>query len=111
MDMNAVVDAYFQAMRERDLTALSGIYAEDAVFILPDGRTFAGREAVCAMHRGVFAAGAPVPAPGWRLVAPEAAAVEITATLPDGSVRHTTNHFSLDEAGKLSRISVYIKTT
>jgi hypothetical protein len=32
-----------------------------------------------------------------------------SARLPDGSVRHTTNHFTLDDGGKVVRLSVYMK--
>lgn len=107
--MEEVIEAYFAAMRSRDIDALSGLYAEDARFILPDGREHAGRAAICAMHGHVFSVGAPVPTPGARIVTPTAAAVEIEARLPDGSVRHTTNHFYLDAAGRIARLNVYMK--
>jgi hypothetical protein len=61
------------------------------------------------MHQGVFAAGAPVPTPGPRVVGERAAAVEIAAQLPDGTVRRTANFFHLDEAGRIQRLSVYMR--
>jgi hypothetical protein len=111
MNIETVIDSYFAAMRTRDIDAGKALYAEDAVFCLPDGREFAGAEAIGAMHAHVFTAGAPVPFPGLRIVAEHAAAVEIEARLPDGSVRHTTNHYTLNEAGKISRLNVYIKAS
>ncbi len=109
MDIETVIERYFAAMRARDGAAAKALYAEDATFILPDGREFHGVEAIGAMHAHVFTAGAPVPTPGLRIVGERAAAVEIEARLPDGSVRHTTNHYTIDDAGKIVRLSVYIK--
>jgi uncharacterized protein (TIGR02246 family) len=109
MQIEDVIERYFSAMRARDVDAAKSLYADDAVFCLPDGREFAGAEAIGAMHAHVFAAGAPVPTPGVRIVTERAAAVEIEARLPDGSARHTTNHFTLDAAGRIVRLNVYVK--
>jgi ketosteroid isomerase-like protein len=109
MTIEHVVEAYFAGMRAKDIAALRALYAEDASFILPDGREFDGVVAIGAMHEGVFAAGAPVPSLGARIMAENAAAVEVEARLPDGTSRFTTNHFYLDPAGKIARLNVYIK--
>lgn len=110
MDVRKVIDRYFAAIRAKNIDGLTALYAADATFSLPDGRRFAGTEAIRTMHAGVFSAAAPVPSPGRVIMAQSAAAVEIEARLPDGSVRHTTNHFYLDAEGKIERLSVYIKT-
>ena len=111
MTIEQVVEAYFAGMRARDIAALRALYAEDATFILPDGRAFDGVAAIGAMHEGVFAAGAPVPSLGARIVTDNAAAVEVEAQLPDGTSRFTTNHFYLDDTGKVAKINVYIKAS
>lgn len=109
MELERVIDSYFAAIRAKDIDALTDLYADDATFILPDGREFAGIDAIRAMHLGVFSASAPMPSPGARIMSRSAAAVEIDARLPDGTVRQTTNHYFLDEAGKIERLNVYMK--
>jgi ketosteroid isomerase-like protein len=110
MNVESVVDGYFAAIRGKDVDGLMTLYAEGAVFSLPDGRQFSGRDAIRAMHLGIFSAAAPQPALGARIIGAGAAAVEIEARLADGSVRHTTNHFHLGADGKIARLSVYVKT-
>jgi uncharacterized protein (TIGR02246 family) len=109
MDVRKVIDGYFAAIRAKDIDGLMTLYAADATFSLPDGRQFTGTEAIRAMHSSVFSAAAPVPSHGRAIMAQSAAAIEIEARLPDGSVRHTTNHFYLDGEGRIERLSVYIK--
>src|SRR5579871_213569 len=108
MDIEAVIDSYFAAMRARDPEAAKALYADDATFILPDGREFTGKDKIGGMHAHVFTSGAPVPFPGLRIIGENAAAVEIEARLPDGSSRFTTNHYSFDSAGRIVRLSVYV---
>jgi uncharacterized protein (TIGR02246 family) len=109
MNIEQVIDSYFAAMRARDPEAAKALYAEDATFILPDGRAFTGRETIGGMHAHVFTSGAPVPFPGLRIIGERAAAVEVEAKLPDGTSRFTTNHYSFDEAGRIVRLNVYMK--
>jgi ketosteroid isomerase-like protein len=109
MTIEQVVDGYFAGMRGKDIAALKALYAEDATFILPDGREFIGIEAIAGMHQGVFAAGAPVPSVGAKIIGENAAAAEVEAKLPDGSSRFTTNHFYLDAEGRIARLNVYMK--
>ena len=109
MNSEQVLEAYFAAMRCKDIEALTALYAEDAIFILPDGREFEGLTAIAAMHEGVFAAGAPVPTVGARIIGENAAAAEVEARLPDGTSRFTTNHFFLDAKGRIARLNVYMK--
>jgi ketosteroid isomerase-like protein len=110
MNLSKAIDDYFAAIRARDIERLMALYAENATFSLPDGRQFAGIDAIRAMHLNVFSAGAPLPFPGAMILAQSAAAVEIEARLPDGSGRHTTNHFYLNADGRIERLSVYVKT-
>ena len=110
MDLGKVIDGYFAAIRAKDIEGLMALYADNATFILPDGRQFSGKDAIRAMHLHVFSASAPQPLPGARIIGQSAAAVEIEARLPDGTVRHTTNHYYFDTEGEIARLSVYIKT-
>lgn len=102
-----VADRYFQCVLARDLEGLVALYAEDADVVLPDGRTFAGVEAIRRMYEGIFARTAPVPTPGPKVVGEKVAAVEIQARVSDGAIRRTANFFHLNNAGLLQRLRVY----
>ena len=106
---DATVDGYFAAIRAKDIDALMALYAEDATFTLPNGKVFTGKAAVRATHEAVFAAGSPYPTPTARFIGTEGIAVEIEAALPDGTVRHTTNHYRFDEAGRIRSLGVYMR--
>ena len=102
-----LVDRYFAHMRARDLEGLAGLFAEDAVVVLPDGKETAGLAAIRGMYQHIFGAGAPSPTLVVTVCDGAIAATEIRATLPDGSVRHTANFFHLDPEGRIARLSIY----
>ena len=106
---NATVDAYFAAVRAKDIDALMACYGDDPTFALPNSKEFSGREAVRAVHLSVFDSGSPFPNPQMRFVSPQGIVVEIEAQLPDGSVRQTTNHYRFDDSGKISLLKVYAR--
>lgn len=108
-DRNATVDAYFAAVRAKDIDAWMALFAEDATYALPNGQVFQGKPAIREFQRQVFGSASPFPNPGARFVAPDGMAVEIEAKLPDGSVRHTTNHYRFDETGKIRSLTVYMR--
>lgn len=110
MTVNELVDAYFAAIRVRDIDGLGALYDEDATFLHPFSGTFHGRPAIIEMHKGIFAANSPAPAPVSMIVAGDMAAVEIEATMPDGSVRTTANFYQATLEGRIGRISVYMRT-
>ncbi len=109
MNPQHVVERYFENIRARDIDALSTLYADDATFHLPNGKSFAGIAAIRDMHLGVFAAGSPFPNPVRQVITESSAAVEIEAKLADGSSRHTANFFYLNASGRIQRISVYAR--
>lgn len=109
VDPHATVDAYFKAIRSKDIDALMSLYAEDASFTLPNGTVAQGKEAIRKTHLGVFASGAPFPTPVARFAGSEGIAVEIEAALPDGSVRKTANFYRFTEAGKIRALGVYMR--
>lgn len=108
-DPRAVVDAYFAAVRARDVDAFVALFAPDAVYTVPNGKTMTGHAEIREFQQMVFGAGAPVPHPQGRFVGPEGIAVEIEAHLPDGSVRQTTNHYRFDGAGRIASLKVYMR--
>jgi hypothetical protein len=100
---------YFASVRARDLDGLIALYAEDACFILPNGREFNGIDAIREMHRSVFAAGGPNPTPLASIAGASSVAVEIEARLPDGALRRTANFYYLNAEGRIQRLSVYMR--
>jgi len=108
-DPSATVDAYFAAVRARDIDAWMALFAEDASYSLPNGQTFQGKAAIREFQQVVFGSGSPFPTPGARFVGSNAIAVEVEAQLPDGSVRHTANHYRFDESGRIRSLTVYMR--
>ncbi|RZK02919.1 MAG: hypothetical protein EOO76_05075 [Novosphingobium sp.] len=108
-DPSATVDAYFAAVRAKDMDAWIALFAEDARYALPNGQSFQGRPAIREFQQMVFGSGSPFPTPGARFVGAEGIAVEIEAKLPDGTVRNTTNHYRFDDAGKITSLTVYMR--
>ena len=62
------------------------------------------------MQRGVFAGAAPSPTVINKVFGENSAAVEIEARLADGSVRRTANFYQLSPAGRIARLSVYMRS-
>ncbi|MFT4025453.1 MAG: SgcJ/EcaC family oxidoreductase [Novosphingobium sp.] len=110
VDPNATVDAYFVAVRTKDIDAFVDLFAEDGVFSPPNGKVLEGKDAIREFQTMVFGSGAPFPTPGTRFVSSEGIAVEIEAQLPDGNVRQTSNHYRFDESGKIASLKVYIRS-
>ena len=110
MNPSDVTEQYFASIRAKDLDGLIALYAADASFTLPNGREFHGIDAIRELHRSVFASAGPVPTPLATVVGVNCIAVEIEARMPDGSSRRTANFYYLNEAGRIQRLSVYIKS-
>jgi 3-hydroxyisobutyrate dehydrogenase len=108
-DPNATVDAYFAAVRAKDIDAWMALFVEDADYKLPNGKAFKGKPAIREFQQMVFGSGSPVPHLGARFIGSEGIAVEVEAHLPDGSVRQTTNHYRFDESGKVASLTVYAR--
>jgi ketosteroid isomerase-like protein len=107
MSPTDLADRYFANVRARDIDAWLALFAEDATYVLPDGRRFCGLAAIREFQLGVFTAGAPFPTAGAKVVGETSIAVEIEARLPDGTVRQTANFFHLNAAGQIQRLSIY----
>jgi len=110
LSIENVVERYFDAIRARDIDGLLGLYAKDAMFILPNGKELRGVVAIAEMQRGVFAGAAPIPTVVSKVLGENCAAVEIEARLADGSLRRTANFYQLSSAGRIARLSVYMRS-
>jgi 3-hydroxyisobutyrate dehydrogenase-like beta-hydroxyacid dehydrogenase len=108
-DAGAAVDAYFAAVRAKDIDAWMALFAEDATYTLPNGQVCQGKTAIREFQQKVFASGSPFPTPVGRIAASDGIAAEVQAKLPDGSVRNTVNVYRFDEAGKIRSLSVYMR--
>lgn len=108
-DPNATVDAYFAAVRAKNIEAFVALFAENGTFSPPNGTVLAGHLAIREFQTMVFGSSSPFPTPGTRLIAPEGIAVEVAAQLPDGTMRQTTNHYRFDESGKIASLTVYMR--
>ncbi|PLK26196.1 NAD(P)-binding domain-containing protein [Novosphingobium sp. TH158] len=105
----ATVEAYLAAVQAKDLDAFVGLFADDATYSVPHGKTMQGLGEIREFQTMVFTAGSPSPALQGLFVAPEGIAAEIEARLPDGSVRQTTNHYRFDAAGKIASLKIYAR--
>jgi len=110
LSIETVVESYFAAIRARDIDSLLALYMEDATVTIPSGKEFRGTAAIGEMQRGVFAGAAPIPTIVNKVLGANAAAVEIEARLADGSVRRTANFYQLSPAGRIARLSVYMRS-
>lgn len=110
LSIENVVERYFAAIRARDIDSLLALYAEDATFILPNGKEFRGVAAIGEMQRGVLAGAAPTPTVVNKVLGENSAAIEIEAHLSDGTVRRTANFYQLSPAGQIARLSVYMRS-
>ena len=108
-DGKLVHEAYFDAVRAKDMDAWMDLFAEDATYSLPDGQVFRGKPAIREFQQMVFTSSAPFPSPDAWFVGPDGVAVEITAMLPDGRVRHSVNRYRFDESGKIRSLKVYMR--
>ena len=105
-----IADRYFAAIRARNIDDLIALYADDATFVLPNGKESKGVAAIREMHQNVFKAASPLPVPQAMIVGDAAVAVEIEAQMPDGTSRRTANFYHLNSQGRIQRLSVYMRS-
>lgn len=110
MNPATVAERYFVEMRARDLEGLATLFAADAVFVLPNGTELSGLGAIRAMYEKLLATSPPTPTPLVSVVGVKSVATEIETQLPDGNKRRTANFFHLDDAGRIKRLSVYMRS-
>ncbi|MFM5906827.1 MAG: NAD(P)-binding domain-containing protein [Novosphingobium sp.] len=108
-DPRATVDAYFAAVRAKDLDAFAALFADGASYSVPNGKTMTGPAEIREFQAMVFNSGSPFPTPQAWFIGEKGIAVEVEAQLGDGSVRQTTNHYRFDDAGKIRALKVYAR--
>lgn len=109
MTPQEVADRYFACVRTRDLDGWMALFAEGANYILPNGKAFTGLAAIREVQQMVFQSGAPTPSPQSKLVDGNRMAVEVQVELPDGAIRRTANLYTLDDEGRIARLSVFMQ--
>jgi uncharacterized protein (TIGR02246 family) len=102
-----LADRYFASVRARDIDGFIALFAEDAIFIRPDGIQLSGKKAIREMELGVFTTGAPTPTRVASVACDIGIAVEVHVRLSDGTIRHMANFFQLTGAGLIQRLSIY----
>ncbi len=108
-DRRATAEAYFAAVRAKDLDAFTALFTDDASYSVPNGKTMIGPAEIREFQAVVFNSGSPYPTPQTWFIGGEGVAVEVEAQLGDGSVRQTTNHYRFDDAGKIRALKVYAR--
>jgi len=103
-----IAERYFASVRARDIDAFTALFAEDATFIMPDGRQYSGAEAIRSMEQAVFAsANPPLPRPRHVVAGATSLAVEIEVELPNGALFRMGSFYQLNNAGLIQRLSIY----
>ena len=109
MKPEEVAKAYFAAVRTKDLDAFGRLFAQDAVFVFPDGKEHVGLPAILEMERAAFEGTSPSPTPRVMIVGDKAVAGEADVELAGGRVIQAANLFYLNDAGKIQRLSSFTK--
>lgn len=107
MNTENLARAYYRTVNSADIEALLKLFADDAVFKLPDGRRVEGIDAIRAMYVGVFAHGGPQPRPVRIVPGTDAVAAEVEVHLADGSVLNMASFFEVDGEGRFTSVGVY----
>lgn len=102
-----IADLYFQHIRERNLSGIVALFAKDATFVMPDGRSLTGEAAVHDWFEKLFAMQTLTPRVAATVAGASCLAIEIENDLPDGTRRNTANFFHLNAAGLIERLHVY----
>ncbi|WP_417621248.1 nuclear transport factor 2 family protein [Parasphingorhabdus sp.] len=110
MNTENLARAYYRKVNAKDIEGLLALFADDARFVLPDGRIVAGMDAIRTMYEGVFAQGGPQPQPVAFVPGENGVAAEIEVHLADGTVRQMASFFHVDDEGKFTSIGVYQRT-
>jgi ketosteroid isomerase-like protein len=101
----AIVTAYFDAIRARDVDALRELFAPDAELVTTAG-VVVGRDAVAAFYRdSAFQIDDLEPRPGPLLVDGTRVAVEIELRI-GGRVAPVADFFTIED-GRIRRLAIY----
>ncbi len=107
------VERYLDLINSRRCSDISSIFAQDAEFLAPTGDAIRGRDAIGRF----YTAGLEKISPGrvWassQVTEGNRSVIEISATLPDEpdrSPRTDVDHFTVNDAGEVVRMAVYLR--
>lgn len=102
-----VTARYFEHIRNQDVAGVVALFAQDAVYFMPDGRVFTGADEIRGWFSQLFGSLALSPRVVGSIASESAIAVEIENDLPDGRTRSTANFFYLDAHGLITQLRVY----
>lgn len=102
-----ISDAYFAAMRGRDLDLLLSLFDTAGVIVWPDGRAIEGKDAIREIYTRLFQTPPNNPAPGHLMIGPDSFSVEVASRFDDGTTRRTINIFRLTGEGLIARMDSY----
>lgn len=99
------IHAYFEAIRNKDVDALRGLFTQDAQLVTLAG-TFVGPDAIAGFYRDLaFTVDDLWPEPGPLLIDEDRVAVEIRLRMND-TMTLVGDFFTL-AGGQISRLAVY----
>ena len=104
-----LIELYSDAVTRRDWETAGAVFAEDAVFVFPDGKDYVGLPAIIEMERAAFAGTSPSPTPRIMILGDNAVAGEADVELAGGRVIQVANLFYLNDEGKIQRLSSFTK--
>lgn len=107
MSPEHLVRRYYRHVEARDLAGVLSLFADDAVFDLPDGREVAGRESLRRMYEHVFEAGGPQPRPVRIIASDTDAAAEVEVQLEGGTILRMASFFTLGQDDTFEKVAVY----
>ncbi len=110
MNTENLARSYYRKVNAKDIEGLLALFADDACFVLPDGRNVAGMDAIRTMYENVFKHGGPQPKPVAFVPGEDAVAAEVEVHLADGTVRQMASFFQVDNQGKFTSVGVYQRT-
>jgi len=106
MGVEELIGAYFDAIRERDVDALRGLFTEDAELVNAAG-TWTGPDAIAEFYAGTAFGFADLsPTPGPLLVDRDRVAVEIVLRM-DGRDTAVADVFEVRD-GRIARLAIYL---
>ena len=107
MNTEHLARTYYRRVNAKDLEGLLSLFADDATFTLPDGRTVSGMAEIRQMYERVFGHGGPQPQPLSFIPSDHGVAAEVQVHLADGSVRHMASFFQVGDDEKFTSVGVY----
>jgi SnoaL-like domain len=104
-----VVDRYVEIATADGKAALAELFAPDGVFHAPDGSVYRGREQIAAFYARHLATVVPKFHVHRALEADQYCWVELANPPIDAPVLLSSNHFTVDDDGLISRLAVFLR--